>query len=596
MKLVFDLESNGFLEDASLIHCLVIKDIDTGTIHKFTPSEVEHGARLLMQGDQICGHNVINFDIPLLEKFFPWFRIERSRVVDTLVLSRLIYSNLSDLDFEGKAFQKVEGANIGAHKLEAWGQRLGYHKMHFDQWERYTPEMLEYNVVDVEVTERLWTLLQAQNVDPRASELEHQVAFICAQQGRHGFSFDEEKARQLAAHLQGDLARLEEELQDTFKPFYLPAGEVIPKRTTNGTKQPGTWTGATYTKIKLTVFNPGSRHHIANRLKTLRGWEPKAFTQSGQAEINETVLERLSWPEAKLLNQYFLVQKRLGMLLGADHDKGWLNVVRQGRVHGDIITNGAVTGRGTHKIIANIPRVTTPYGKELRSLFKASPGLVQVGVDMSGIELRLFAHFLAKWDNGAYGKIVCEGDVHTANQGAAGLPTRDAAKTFIYAFLYGGGAAKLGSIVDPGATEEVQRRIGGRLKKLFTKKTPGLENVIAQVQRVAGQGSLKGLDGRRLHIRKVHAALNTLLQSAAALLSKRWMVEVDLEIDRRGWRNKSQQLIWYHDELQFEIEPELAAEFGPMVVNCIQTAGNYFDIRVPLDGAWKAGNNWGDCH
>jgi DNA polymerase I-like protein with 3'-5' exonuclease and polymerase domains len=596
MKLVFDIESDGLLVEASRVHCLVAKDLDTGQVHKFEPHQVEQGVKLLMQAEQIIGHNIIDFDLPCIQKLYPWFVYDEAKVVDTLILSRLIYPNLRDLDFEAKVFKKVVGNLIGTHKLETWGQRLGYHKMEYSDWSTFTPEMLEYCVGDVEVSERLWKHLQAKKVDPRASELEHQVAFICARQERNGFCFDEQKAQQLAASLQKELVRLEQELQDTFPPFYMSAGVVTPKRTTNGKKAAGTWAGAPYTKIKLTVFNPGSRHHIANRLKKLRGWKPTEFTENGQPKIDETILEKLPWPEAQLLNKYFLVQKRLGLLIGKDEDKGWLNVVRNGRVHGSIITNGAVTGRGTHKVIANIPRVTTPYGMELRSLFCASPGKVQVGVDMSGIELRVFAHFLARWDDGAYGKIVCEGDVHTENQKAAGLPNRNDAKTFIYAFLYGAGDTKIGSIVEPLATERKQRKVGRRLKGDFTQRVPGLDRLTTAVQQAAQRGYLIGLDGRHLHVRKAHAALNTLLQSAAALLSKRWMVEVDMEIERRGWRNKVQQLIWYHDEIQYEADPDVAEELGKVCIECIGRAGDYFGIRAPLTGEAKIGNNWGECH
>lgn len=601
MRLAFDIEANGFLETVSRIWCITIADLDSGARYAFGPDQIEQAVTMLFKADLLVGHNIIGYDLAVIQKLYPWFRIERSKVVDTLVLSRLVFSDLSDTDFNTKAY-KLPGGLIGLHKLEAWGYRLGFNKLEYTGgWDEFSDEMLEYCVVDTEVTVRLWEHLLKHDVDPRASELEHEVAFIVAQQERYGFSFDLEKAERLAATLQVKIADLESKLQDVFPPFYLPDGKPAQhKRTTEGKKQPGTWAGGHYQKVKRVLFNPGSRQHVAICLKRRYGWQPTSFTPSGQAEVNETVLSKLPWPEAKLLVEYFTAAKVFGYLIGKDQDKGWLNIYQRVgndiKVYGQCITNGAVTGRGTHKIIANIPRVSSPYGKELRELFKASPGMIQVGVDASGLELRMLAHFLARWDQGAYGQAVCYGDIHSANQQAAMLDTRDQAKTFIYAFLYGAGDVKIGSIVAPLANEDAQRKKGKALKKKFIAKTPGLNNLIEAVQSACKRGYLLGLDGRRLRIRSSHAALNTLLQSAGSLICKRWMVELDKEIERRGWRGKVQQLIWYHDELQFEVIPELVDEFKEVAVAMIPRAGEYFGMRVPLTGEAKSGANWAECH
>jgi DNA polymerase-1 len=597
MRLAFDLEANGFLDTVSRIHCLVLKDLDTGTLMKFRPSEVEHGFKQLMQASQLVGHNVINYDLPVIQKLYPWFSYDETVVVDTLVLSRLIYTNLSDLDQTGR-YKVQEGKLIGSHSLEAWGQRLGLHKQKYEGgFDEFSEEMLAYNAQDVEVTERLWKLIEEQAVDPRASELEHSVAFIVARQERHGVAFDRAGAEQLTSTLQQRRVVLEAELQDTFKPFYLADAEVVPKKTTNGKVRPGTWAGAPYTKIKLTQFNPGSRHHIAHRLKALYNWEPTEFTPNGQPKVDEDVLGKLPWPEAKLLNDYFLVQKRLGMV--AEGDNAWLRLVTpEGRIHGSVITNGAVTGRATHRNpnLAQVPAVGAPYGAECRALFRASPGRTLVGIDVSGLELRMLAHYLAAYDQGKYGKVVCEGDVHTTNQEAAGLTTRAQAKTFIYAFLYGAGDVKIGSIVNALWAEQKQRTTGKRLKSRFMEKTPGLGRLVQDVQKAAERGYLVGLDGRRLHIRSPHAALNTLLQSAGALVCKRWMVEVEQAIQEKGWQYDVSQVLWVHDECQFEVSPELADEFGKLAVECISKAGSYFKVRVPLTGEYKVGSNWKETH
>lgn len=427
MRLVFDLESDGLLNQATRIHCIVAKDLDTGTLHKFEPSQVEQGLRLLMQADMLIGHNVIGFDIALASKLYPWFHAHRDQVRDTLILSRLLYPDLSDRD--RKPGSLIEGRLTGSHSLKAWGQRLRFPKAEYEGgWESYSEEMLAYNVVDVEVTDRLQQLLFGNAAySERASILEHEVAHIIAQQEQYGFCFNEPAAGKLTATLLTRRAVLESELQDTFQPW-LVEETFIPK-VNNSTR--GYVKGEPFIKSHTVVFNPGSRHQIADRLNAIHGWKPKVFTPDGSAKIDEEVLAQLPYPEAKLLAEYFLVQKRLGML--AEGKGAWMKAVRKGRVHGEVITNGAVTGRATHRSpnISQVPSVGSPYGKECRALFTASPHRTLVGVDVSGLELRMLAHFMARYDKGKYAKEVVEGDVHTANQQAAGLPTRNDAKTFI---------------------------------------------------------------------------------------------------------------------------------------------------------------------
>jgi DNA polymerase-1 len=656
MPVAFDIEANGFLDEVTTVHCIVITDLVTGLKSKFRPSEVELGCRLLMSSDTIVGHNIVAYDIPVIQKLFPWFHIPREKVIDTLVLSRLVYTNLSDTDTRRKAV--VEAKLIGSHSLAAWGLRFKQAKIAHEEWAYFTEEMLERCSVDVDITVRLWEALEAEKIDPVASELEHEVATIVANQVRYGVVFDEAKARILTAKLMAKRVALEVQLQDTFKPFFMPGVEYEPK-VNSKTEVVGYYTGVVHRiplpceegeeqryrkqrefkgypaqKIKLTIFNPGSRHHIAYKLKQLFNWQPQEFTPTGEPKIDETVLGKLPWPEAKLLNEFFLVQKRLSML--AEGDGAWLNFVKNGRIHGGVITNGAVTGRATHSKpnLGQVPAVGALYGAECRELFTITGGRVQVGVDVSGLELRMLAHFMARFDGGAYGRLVCDGDVHWANVQALGLTDeerdehahplhklyRDGAKTFIYGFLYGAGDVKIGSIVydivlkakakglpyqhlldtyfegSESPDEKVLKSCGSRLKKTFLEKTPGLKTLVSEVKKAAKRGYLFGLDGRKLHIRSDHAALNTLLQSAGGLICKRWMVEIDKELTRRNWHNVVVQILWVHDELQFECVPEYADEFSKLAVDCIPKAQEFFKIRVPLTGEAKIGNNWKECH
>ena len=588
MRLVFDLEANGLYYDASRIHCLVAKDLNTQTIYSFGPDKVEEGLKLLMQAEQVIGHNVIGYDLPLASKLYTWFAIPRERVVDTLILSRLIYTDLSDRDHQSRA--QMEGKLIGSHSLKAWGLRLGEHKGDYQGgFESFSEDMLAYNVQDVVVTERLYEkLIKHEALTPQANELEHLVAHIVAQQERHGFLFDVKAAEELTARLQIRRGELEAKLQDTFQPWEEVVGEFIPKV---NNKARGYVKGVPILKTKTVVFNPGSRHHIANRLKAFHNWVPKEFTPDGRPKVDEAVLEKLPFPEAKLLTEYLMVQKRLGML--AEGNNAWLKMVKSdGRIHGDVITNGAVTGRATHRNpnVAQTPAVGALYGKECRSLFSTPRDRVLCGIDVSGLELRMLAHYMAAYDGGRYGKEVVDGDVHTANQLAAGLETRNQAKTFIYAFLYGAGPEKIGSIVGKGAKH------GKLLKERFLEKTPALAALIRDVQRAANRGYLVGLDGRRLHIRSAHAALNTLLQSAGALVCKQWMVEVDAMLTQRRWSHEVHQVAWVHDECQFECDSQIADEFGKKAVDCITKAGEFFDIKLQLTGEYKVGKNWAETH
>ena len=288
-----------------------------------------------------------------------------------------------------------------------------------------------------------------------------------------------------------------------------------------------------------------------------------------------------------------MLQKRIGQLY--EGQNSWIKKYNKvtGRMHGEVVTNGAVTGRMTHNKpnVAQTPSLKSPYGAECRSLWTVPAGKKLVGVDVSGLELRMLAHYMALHDGGVYGREVVEGDVHTANMEAAGLSNRDQAKTFIYAFLYGAGNQKIGSIVGKGA------RHGGILKKRFLEGLPALNKLIRGVTKKAKTtGTLKGLDGRPLNIRHQHAALNTLLQSAGALVCKRWAVECEDEIIRRGWQDRVLFVANIHDEIQFEVDEEIAEEWAKIAVECIVRAGQYFNIRVPLTGDANVGNNWKETH
>ena len=677
-RLVFDIETDGLLGTCTKLHSLVVKDFDTGAVtsccepHNVTRkpyAPLTTGLTMLQTAEEIIGHNIIKFDVPALQKLYPWWSPE-GKITDTLVLTRLIWSNIKDGDL-GRVRQKLlPGKLIGSHSLEAWGYRLrrwkgDYSKVYEQKlkdihaargdepptpeeiikfvWGSWNQDMQDYCEQDVEVTAELFQRCLNKEYPVSSTTLEHDAALLCAKIERNGFPFMEPQAVVLYGQLSGKRAELEQGLKKVFGSWAENKGEVTPKVALaaqgywgdtyyfdrHGNRyEPGfddftpkgnlkqsvvkrlglkrQFDGYPFTKVEFVEFNPASRAHIANRLTALYGWEPQEFTAEGQVKIDETILEGLDYPTAPLLKDYFLVIKRIGQL--AEGQQAWLRVVREGKIHGGINPNGAVTGRATHSFpnIAQVPKVQATkagilygleggWGFECRSLFGVPPGWVQVGTDMSGLELRCLAHFMARWDEGEYANILLNGDIHTVNQEAAGLASRDNAKTFIYAYLYGAGDAKLGSITGGGQAE------GKRLRANFQAKIPALGELSKAVKEAAARGYLVGLDGRHLHVRSAHSALNTLLQSAGALICKKWMTLLEQKLIARGykhgWDGDFVFMAWVHDELQIAARSkEIADEIGQLSIECAREAGEFFSFRCPLTAEFKLGVNWAECH
>ena len=603
MALVFDIETDGLLETVSKIHSLVLYDTERETLISCASGQVkyrpiEEGLTLLSEAQEIVGHNIMKYDIPALKKLFPGWKTS-AKVLDTLVCSRLIWPEMRehDMNIRRKGIE-VPGKLIGRHSLEAWGYRLGVYKGEYGKttsWAAWDDDMQRYCEQDVRVTVRLLEQIKECNYSPTAIELEHQFQEVIINQEQFGFCFDVAKAKELYAKLCEERISLARKLREVFPPLEIKT-PFTPK-VNNATR--GYVKGQLTYKVSVQEFNPNSRTQIAERLKEKYGWEPTAFTSSGQPEVSEDTLKHLQWPEAELLCRYLMLQKRIGQI--AEGDAAWLKCEVNGRIHGELITNGAVTGRCTHRRpnIAQVPAVGVPFGEECRALFGPPPGWVQVGCDASGLELRCLAHYMARYDGGAYGNVVLHGDIHTENQKAAGLATRAEAKRFIYAFLYGAGNQLLGSILAPDDPIAKQNAIGKRVRMKFLNSLPALKRLIETVQDVAkSRGYLKGLDGRFLPVRSAHSALNLLLQSAGALAMKQATVFLWEDLEKAGlaWKQDVAQVAHIHDEYQLVTRPELAEQVGQIGVGAIKRAGEHFRFRCPLDGEYKIGKNWAETH
>ena len=619
--LIFDLETDGFLEDVTVVHSLVIRDEDTGEITKYrqhsepVAENVADGLKRLQDADVICGHNIIGYDIPVIQKLYPWF--SHHTVVDTMVMSSVIYSDLKERDWAMDRKQKGEWIpkNLyGSHSLEAWGQRLGEHKgdyskemiaLGLDPWAEWNQDMEDYCVQDVQVTAKLLRKLQTQNFSEDCLELEHSVAWIIARQQRKGVLFDSEKAGSLYAVLKQRQKELNDELQTLFPPWEVRLPDFIPKR---NNKTQGYIAGVPVPRSKTVKFNPNSEDQVAFVLKRDFNWLPSEFTPSGKPKVSEDVLSTLKYPPVQSIMEYMMVTKRISQL--AEGKQAWLKKYsKEGRIHGRVKSNGAVTGRMTHSSpnLGQIPRVGSPFGAECRELFIVPKGYLLVGCDAEGLELRALAHYMAIYDGGSYAKTVVEGkkedgtDAHTVNMQAIRLRSRDNAKTWFYAFIYGAGDHKLGCIVyddmptdsRPKPTDKLMVKLGKESRARLATGLPALGKLTKAVKEKAKQGYLRGLDGRRIPVRSDHAALNTLLQSAGAVIMKKALVLLDSNLPKD---NSCEFVLNVHDEFQIECLKEHAEEVAMQAEKSIKDAGEFYNFRCPLAGSSAVGSNWRETH
>jgi len=613
--LFFDIETNAIedwsnLSDLHTVHCLSIYDPTTPKMITYHGAGIQNGLQELAKADRIVGHNVIGFDLPALSKMHS-FHPPLIKVLDTMVMAKCIVADVRNDDFLRKNFDK---SLIGSHSLKAWGLRLSkLTKLSYGEedgaFDSYNDEMRKYCERDTIVTQILFDYLMSGKPSGEMMAIEHWFAFLMRLQEKKGFAFDIDKAEKLELKLASKRAELLDRLQKEF-----PA-KTEEMKTPAGWEVEG-YTAPTKAKLKLKLknaglkqslvnkavklgnktktipFNPGSRQQIAERLLDL-GYELPKEPDATTPKVDESVLRSIEHPFAEVLCDYLLVTKRLGQL--AEGNQAWLKLEKNGRIHGRVNTNGAVTGRCTHQNpnVAQVPACRAEYGEECRELFKAGDGYKLVGCDAAGLELRMLAHYLAFYDGGAYAKTVIEGDIHSLNQKAAGLETRDQAKTFIYAFLYGAGDAKIGEIVGGSARE------GQMLKRKFLSNLPALKKLQAEVQRkVTNGGKLIGLDGRVLPVRSSHAALNMLLQSAGAVTMKVALVQLFHRLNKIKWQHGREYsfVANVHDEFQAEVLPDKANVFGELAVDAIRRAGKELKLNVMLDGEAKIGMSWKETH
>ena len=536
--LVLDIETN--LAHDTIWCCVCNDDVYT---------DANGLQELINSHDIIIGHNIIGFDGPLLSRLWG-IKIPVSKVRDTLVMSRLWNPQLE-----------------GGHSLRAWGERLGDYKDEFTDFDGgLTGEMIKYCKQDVHVTSLLYARLTRELQNYGVSvDLEHRIAYIMKKQEDNGFKLNVPEAISLLASLKDRMSAISDQMQDVFPP-------IVEERYSEKTGK--------RLKDRVTVFNVGSRKQIAERLQTL-GVVFSKTTEKGSIVIDEGTLKAIDLPEAQLIAEYLMIQKRVGLL------DSWIdNIKDDGRVHGRVITNGAVTGRMTHQSpnMGQIPSVNSEYGSDCRKLWTVDDGNVLVGTDLAGIELRCLAHYMQDDD---WTEELLNGDIHQKNADAAGI-TRPQAKTLIYATLYGAGPSKIGSIVGGGAKE------GQEVLSRFYANTPALSRLMEKVKKVAVKGYVPGLDGRRIIVRSEHAALNSLLQGCGAIIAKQWCIEAHKKF--RQQRTPVLQVAFVHDEIQIETAKRYGEDVASIMIASARKAGEVLGFRCPVDAEAKIGNNWFDTH
>jgi DNA polymerase I len=597
---VFDLETNGLYDEVTTIHCLVLHDLNRDQTFTYGPDSIAAGLEHLATADVLIGQNILFYDIPVIRKLYPFYTFAAARIIDTLITTRLIWPKEKLYDMDTEQYTQVPPKLRGSASLKAWGYRLSDYKINFKDFKEYSEEMLAYCIQDVNVTTQLFKHTQKQTCSEAALKLEHDFALAIEKQIRSGFPFDVDACLDLVDDLRTKQATLEADLKELFPPKKIET-IFVPKVNNAGR---GYVKGQPFTKVMHEEFNPGSRQQIVDRLQTKYGWVPEKSTEKGNPILDDDVLSALPYPEAKPLAEYMLIKKRLGQI--ADGNNAWLKLVNDetGCMHGDVVTNGCITGRCAHRNpnMGQVPAGYSEYGKECRGLFHAPDGWTLIGVDAKALELRCLAGYLAHWDDGEYARVVTDEsiDIHTYNQEMFGVATRDIAKRLLYGLLYGCGALKAGTIIDPNEKDElVLRKLGSTAMNSFMQGIPALKALKDRIaHNIAKREYLIGLDGRPLFCRSDFKGLNVLLQSSGALIMKQVVIELHNKMYDLGYvyGHDWQQNAMIHDEVQVSCPPAMVDTLTSVALEAFPASQQFFDFQCPIHGDAHIGYSWDQTH
>ena len=616
-EIILDIECDGLRDTLTKIWVIGVKDVETGRCEFYTDQPNREGIpeandllaaiRVIQAADRVIGHNLIDYDYPVLEKLLN-VELDYDKIFDTLVVSRLL-----DPDRRKPSGYTGKG---GPHSLEAWGYRVGKAKPDHDTWDVFDTAMLRRNRGDLEVNNIVYSVLKSEvkgHAWERAITLEHKVRQIITRQEDAGVKFDSTRATDLVELLSARINDIDDELLPNLPKHCRSWGTTVTKPFKNNgeiIKRVHDWydqfsdssanlVAGPFTRLDWIEMNLGSMTQVKTYLLDT-GWQPTEWNHNDNGERTSPKLTEDSYGTiigniGKLIKDRMLFSHRRSQI------QGWLDRLRDdGRLPAGANTCGTNTRRFRHFNVVNVPKAKdyVYLGKEMRSLFIAGPRRRFVGHDASGLELRMLAHYMndPEFSEAVVNGTESEGtDIHTLNMRAAGLPNRDAAKTFIYAFLYGAGNEKIGQIVGGGEAE------GDALKRKFLENLPALAGLIKKVKAASNKGWLRGLDGSKIWMRKGtdgrvlnHKALNTLLQSAGAIAMKESMVVLDEAVRKESL--DAIKVLDMHDEAQADVALKDCRKYMELAEWSVVQAGINLNMKVPLAATAKMGKNWMETH
>ena len=598
MKLVFDIEANGLLPTVSKFHCSGARDVDTGKEYWFRPDQLQEFLDLLDSADVIIAHNAYGYDVEALRILSGNDWKPKATVQCTKVMSQM-------LNYRRFGF---------GHSLKQWGEAFGDKKGDYTGgWEEFNEDMFEYMKQDVRLGTRVYQHLmkEVRNYITasgskdilRALRSEMQMDHIMVKQNRNGWLFDTPSAMKL-------LKTVEEKMK-TIEDFINPKLPIRVRKVDNEPKKakftkagkPASWmhnwfelddkctvdscpVGGEFSRIEFITGDIGNTDTVKKLLYTL-GWKPDEFNWKRingkfikvSPKLTDSSLERLG-DVGQALMEYYTLRSRHSII------KGWFDHIdSNSRLHGDVFNIGTPTFRQTHKIIANLPSGKATLGPEVRRLFVAKDGYKLVSADSAACQLRLLAHYM-KNDN--FTKEILEGDIHQKNADILGCD-RATAKPFIFAFLYGAGGKKLGSILG------VSDKEGNKKKKQYLDSIPALKKLINSVQNIVdGQGYLPGLDDRPIYTESAHKALNYLIQGAEAVVMKYTIIMIEEELEKAGL--DASILLFYHDEVTYEVKEEQAEQAREIIMRCFEEAPKALGVDIMTCGDCNIGDDYYDVH
>ena len=596
--IIFDIEADGLLDDATKIHCISISENGEDP-RCYYGDKLDIAIKYLDSASKLIGHNIIGYDLPLLERLAGFKPRSNVSIRDTFIISQMVWPDImgNDSDTSTKILPKKYW---GKYSLRSFGYRFQMHKGDVDDFTSFSLEMMEYCNQDVRITAKLWGACITRGCSNEAVDMEMEFAAIAHEMEQDGIGFNTEKAFALYEAVDAERTELLRDLSVLVPPkieelrtpaYWLdPVTEVVYAKKADAAHSVRKQLVRGPNKIREYPFNPMSRQQVADFLIS-RGWVPSATTPTGKPKVDESILlDILDIPEAKSIASLYRLQKLIAML--HDGREGWLKLAKADRLHPRLKTMGTVSGR-TSCVSPNLQQVPSPrqpYGKECRELFYADEGRMLCGVDAKSLEVRCFAHYLARYDGSEFADEVIEGDIHAANAKTMGCD-RQVAKNTFFALIYGASSQKLATMLGYTVDEAAD------LVRGLYERRPSMQTFMNAVRdRAMSYGYLRGLDGRRLYPRSPHSAVNLLIQAAGAIVSKQATVNTYQAI-REHWSDYDIRFVGFiHDEVIIETPEDIAeAILGVAITGFKKTTGQ-LSLRCPMDGDGRVGSTWYEVH